>query len=1153
MKESRNRLSLCASCSIGAVAAALSGTAAAQTGQSLSVVTPQAQPIQSSQPQRSATAPDQSKAGAARVTSSAGSQPRATGSGAIVVTGFRASLHSALNQKRRSNEEVDVINADDIAEFPDANLAESIQRLPGVSIDRDNGEGRSITVRGLSGDFNRTQIDGMEALSTAGANDSGSSANRSRSFDYNTFASELFNSIKIQKTQSAKTDEGSLGATIGLQTGRPFDFKKSAFALSAQGNYQENSAKWTPRLAGLASTRFMDGKMGILVSAAYSTERNRIDQYARQPGSADYLYRGSTWAGSFNPPRAGFAAPVGTNFGSAVTNPDVLNLLTGSDPTAYANLYPGAPYSTPGSYADSLVRIPALATLQQQDVKYRRLGLTASYQWQISDRTRLSIDGLYSKFHNFSQNNQIQSVGLNRNNTNATYNTAGNNLTPFNARSLYPGLCTPNDDTTNLKPLQDCGQSLYGNTPAFDTALDKNGKLVPAVLYSRTTNPTAANNSGTANIFSVNPYDLDPYDYYNNPNSVGYIPSSNRLAFRGSLIGRPAVDVLQSDVQNGVADYLVLRNVDFRSAVDQAAYTTTFWQGSATLDQQFTDNLKMSLLYGQSRSHNVQQGELVEFNNMDSQGLFVYDERNHGNMPVINFGFDAADPSNWQTVKGFSAIRDYLQIVTNTYRTARADFDWNVDDRFDISWGADRRQFKFETEYWQRNTDTLNPTLLEAGTDAANMGRVVSFGKGLDLPKDTATSFYVPDIAKFDQLFNFTCNCVNKWGDWRLTNLRNGGRDNFDVTETDTAGYLQADWNFDLFGHPFRGDVGVRIAHTDLQSHGTTTAGRPTTGTNSYTDWLPALNAVYEPVHNLLFRFAYSKSMARPLLGNLSPTITSVSIPSNGDTTGGSLTIGNPKLKPFYSTNLDASIEWYFSSGSLLSIAGFNKHISSFPQTVLFDAPLSTFLDAASLAALTQQFTNANQLAYIANDYPVTARQFRDAPGGYIRGVEISYQQDFKFLPGFLKNFGVIANYTYIKSKLKYILDPTSMTIGVAPWLNVSPQAYNATLYYEDSRFHARVSVAHRKGYSTTYPIASGSCNPGACDTPLVNDFVFSGPTTNVDVSASYRVTRFFSITFEGLNITNQPSQRYAYEQNPVVTQYASSGPIYRIGARLSF
>ena len=159
---------------------------------------------------------------AAQETGGSPSQPPSADEGEITVTGFRGALQTALRAKRNSDVQIDEINAEDIADFPDSNLAESLQRLPGVSIDRDNGEGRSITVRGLGGDFNRTRLNGLEALATAGSNDAGTSPNRSRSFDYNTFASELFSSLRVQKSASAETDEGSLGATIELTTGRPF-------------------------------------------------------------------------------------------------------------------------------------------------------------------------------------------------------------------------------------------------------------------------------------------------------------------------------------------------------------------------------------------------------------------------------------------------------------------------------------------------------------------------------------------------------------------------------------------------------------------------------------------------------------------------------------------------------------------------------------------------------------------------------------------------------------------------------------------------------------------------------------------------------------------------------------------------------------------
>ena len=1127
------------------------GTAAAQTVQA----PPQAAPASIAVTQATAQAPLEAEL-AAQEQGGSPSQPPGADDEAITVTGFRGALQTSLRAKRNSDVQIDEINAEDIADFPDSNLAESLQRLPGVSIDRDNGEGRSITVRGLGGDFNRTRLNGLEALSTAGANDAGTSPNRSRSFDYNTFASELFSSLRVQKSASAETDEGSLGATIDLTTGRPFDSQNNRFALSTEGTYYENSQRLNPRIAGLASYRFMDGRMGILLSAAYSRSENEIDQYRRAPGSADYLYRGTQWAGNENPQRAGFSAPTGTTFGTQVTNPEAIAILTGSNPTAYANLYPGAPYNTPGRFDDSLVRIPALASIEQQDVRNNRLGLTGSWQWQISNRTLLTVDGVYSRFRNKSTYYQISSVGLNRNNTNATYNTAtGNSLTPSQRRALYPGLCTSASGNP-LVPEQDCGEALYGSQTAFATALNQQGQVVPAVFNTT--------------IFSRNPRNLDPYDYYNNPNSVGYIPSTNGLAFRGALIGRPGVDVLESNVTNGLADYLVLRNVDFRSAADQSSYTTEFYQGSITLQHEFTDNFEVNAVYGQSRSTNRTQGLLVEFNRMDSPGNFVYDERDGGSMPVIDFGFDAVNPANWDTVKGFSAIRHFQRYVRNTYEAGRADFDWRIDPRFNLAFGGTYREYTFFTQLAERNNDLLNPTLREAGANVGDVSRVIEFGQGLSVPAGTATSFIAPDIQAFDNLLDFTCNCINEFGDWRLTTRRNGGRENFAVRETDIGLYGQLDFELPLFGRTLRGNAGVRVAITDLESTGSTTAGRVARGTNSYTDWLPSINLNYEAADGLIIRLAASKAMARPLLGNLSPTITAISVPNTGATTGATLTIGNPQLSPFRSTNVDFSVEWYFAQGALLSFAAFNKDISSFPQTVLFSAPLSTFADASTIAAIRAQFTNAAQLAYIDQDLDFTARQFRDAPGGYLRGIEIGYQQDFTFLPGFLRNFGAIVNYTYIKSRLNYILDPGSATVpqttGTAPFLGVSPHALNATLYYETEGFRARVSAAYRKGYSTTYPIAAGSCSPGLqgipanpsvagteCNGPLINDFVFSRSTLNVDAAISYNLTRYLQLTAEALNLTNQTSERYAYQEQNAVTQYASSGRIYRVGARLRF
>src|SRR5262249_51868119 len=182
-------------------------------------------------------------------------------------------------------------------------------------------------------------------------------------------------------------------------------------------------------------------------------------------------------------------------------------------------------------------------------------------------------------------------------------------------------------------------------------------------------------------------------------------------------------------------------------------------------------------------------------------------------------------------------------------------------------------------------------------------------------------------------------------------------------------------------------------------------------------------------------------------------------------------------------------------------------------------------------------------------------RQFQNAPGGTIKGYEITFQTNFDFLPGLLKNFGVTANYTHLESKLQYIVDPgTTATqeakgtphrpqlLSPGPFLGASPNQWNATVFYETERFSARVSAAFRDEYVTTYPIAAGTCDPGFCDSPLVNDFLGSKSTMQIDANASYNFNDRLSFTVEGLNLNNQTENRWAYNADHLVTQYSSPG-----------
>ena len=198
--------------------------------------------------------------------------------GDVVVTGYRTSLAQARNSKRDATIIKDSISASDIAAFPDLNLAEALQRLPGVAINREAGEGRRISLRGLGPDFTRVQLDGMEVLGNVDSpQDSRGQTTRDRAFDFNLFAAELFNHVDVEKSYQAKQTEGGLAGTVGLYTARPFDYKSSKVALSAQGGTNSLTRDFQPRLTGLISKNW--GNFGILVSAAYSRRNKREEGF----------------------------------------------------------------------------------------------------------------------------------------------------------------------------------------------------------------------------------------------------------------------------------------------------------------------------------------------------------------------------------------------------------------------------------------------------------------------------------------------------------------------------------------------------------------------------------------------------------------------------------------------------------------------------------------------------------------------------------------------------------------------------------------------------------------------------------------------------------------------------------------------------------
>lgn len=194
---------------------------------------------------------------------------------AVQVTGIRQSLESSMNIKRDSQGIVDGIVAEDIGKFPDTNLAESLQRISGVSIDRVNGEGSRVTVRGIGPEFNLVLLNGRQ-MPTANIADAGASG--SRAFDFANISSDAISEVDVYKTSRASTPEGGIGATINIKTARPLDRPSLHGNLGIKGDYdtsQNNipnslrNKKVTPELSGIFSDTFDDGKFGIGLSGSY--------------------------------------------------------------------------------------------------------------------------------------------------------------------------------------------------------------------------------------------------------------------------------------------------------------------------------------------------------------------------------------------------------------------------------------------------------------------------------------------------------------------------------------------------------------------------------------------------------------------------------------------------------------------------------------------------------------------------------------------------------------------------------------------------------------------------------------------------------------------------------------------------------------------
>jgi TonB-dependent receptor len=958
-------------------------------------------------------------AGLAQAQPAPPAKPAAPEGEVVVITGFRAAIESALTTKRDDAGIVDAIRAEDIAKFPDTNLAESLQRIPGVVIDRDAGEGRNITVRGLGADFTRVRINGIEALATTGGTDSSGGNNRSRGFDFNVFAAELFSSITVRKSASADVDEGSLGATVDLSTIRPFDLKGFTATASVKGRYNDLVGKTDPRVAFLIGNTWADRTVGAVFSAAFSKRRLWEEGF-------------STVRWDNGPSSGGWCAPTGvtanpSNSTATTCGPAAQGVARiGGDATT-TDAYTAA--SNAGNFHPRLPRYGRLS--HDQD----RLGITTSVQWKPRPGSLLTADLLYAKLDATRQEDFLEAISFSR--------TAGQGGKP--------------------------------QTSVLETQYAANG----ALLYGR----------------------------YN--------------------------------------------GVDVRAESRFDELHTEFSQPTLSWEQTLGESLKLSARVGRATSrfrNPVQTTTTLDALNVNGYAL---DFRGSDRLPSISYPFDPTQVGGALTLVGVpqvasgtqpttianttsSEIRIRPQGSTNVNDSANLTLAWDAADSLTVRGGLDRKRYKFDTYEFRRVNQNDTVFAAPAGTSVASLSTTLSgFGSGLSLPAGTATNWVIPNLSAIAQAYDIYCNCIKSGpaggpGDFTLSSTTNGNArgNNRKVTETDTGGFLMTDFDTRLMGMRLRGNAGVRYVKTDLTAVGyqATSGGTEVTVDHSYSDTLPSVNVSADLAKDLVLRLGASKVMARPQLGNLSPGGT---ISTTGTL---SITSGNPLLKPFRATTFDTSLEWYHGRSAFIGLGVFSKNIDTYIQSLRTNIPYSQTGLPKSL--LPSNFTG-DEVFQVTT--PI------NTSGGRLTGFEINVQQPFSFLPGAFKNMGVLLNYTQVKSKIDYLVSPTSATVIRDDLLNLSPKSANATLYYEDDMISARVSLSKRSSFLTRVP---GQNN---------NDVEGKNATTNVDLSFTYKLGNGLELTLEGVNLTNEANDQFISRARNSAVVYNVTGREYLVGMRYKF
>ncbi len=1004
----------------------------------------------------------------------------------VVVTGYRKSLEDAMDYKRNNDGVVDAINATDIGKFPNTNLAEALQRIPGVSINRVNGEGSQVTVRGFGGSFNQVTLNGR-SLPTADIAEVGSGTDgqniggSGRAFDFSNLASDGVRALEVYKTGRADVASGGIGATINVVTARPLDNPGTQASVSVKAiadTSVDRGSDVTPELGGNFSWTNDEGTFGVGLFGSIS-ERNS-------------------------------AAPSATSASWNVLTFDNFLSLTTPD-TVLRN----AP--TDGN---ALVTLPRDSRYHFSEFESDRVNGQLVMQFQPTEGIRLTADYTFAENEVTERRSDI-SNWFNRPFTEVIFDDSPVQSTVFlRENSGNQGAATQQ----TLRATKDEMDS-FGFNAAFDIS-DSLSISFDAHSSESSVTPNAPGNYSRINVGLDQKY------------SPGIGTLTQAVDYRGDV---PLQIIQLAPGNNGDITDLT---VDTARSATQVA--------NLRRDSQINEidqvDLHANWEINDSSSLTVGANYRSQTNMTDRSGF---------RQILGNWG--AENPGDVEQLLGVGALEEFcLSCRFNDFTISGATLDPNQ-----INTGVNTVRGNAEDIFFAAS-EAYN-----AGFNGAPVRPLNQNSNAVDEIQEDVISLYVQYGTEFSIADRPASLNVG---------LRYEETDVTSITSSLPTAFVEWQGNNDFATVASSEANGFRIE-------------------SKYDNFLPNVDLAVDLTDDVKMRASYSTTIARATYNNL---FASASVQAQNGPTAlagnqASATSGNPELLPLESDNIDLSIEWYFGESSYVSAGFFDKNVQNFVGRETINRNLFGLRDVSSGAAGTRsgdglailntlgaevnennlfaatyyvqtlgsvaaaqaQFAanrggNGNILQAVYNAIELAAGSNPIRPDANDPLLNIAVNQPvnnrdagidgFEFQGQHFfgdSGFGVAASYTLVNGDVEFnVAGDPSVSQFALPGLS---DTANLTLIYEKEGLTARLAYNWRDEFLTSSNDGSGFNNP-----------IFVEEYAQLDLSVGYEVNDQLSLSFAGINLTEESSRSFARSRSDLLFLRENAARFY-VGASYKF